>query len=288
MATIVKHAAPLRPSRSSTTVRRVDRTDHPEDSVVSIAGVPVGGRRFTVIAGPCAVESLAQVADTAEAVRRYGGHLLRGGAFKPRSSPYSFQGHGLDGLRLLRQASDQTGLPIVTEVLESAEIPAMLPLVDAFQVGARNMQNGPLLRALGRQEKPVLLKRGPSATVEELLLAAEFILNGGNAAVILCERGIRTFEPSTRYTMDLNAVAVLKRETHLPVIVDPSHGTGRSELVLPLARAAIGAGADGLIVEVHPRPAEALSDGRQSLTPEGFGRMMTGIAPFVAAAGRTL
>ena len=288
MTIALRGSAPLRPLRSGGSARLVDRENHPDDSVVSIADVPVGGRRFTVIAGPCAVESATQVEATAEAVRFHGGHLLRGGAFKPRSSPYTFQGHGLDGLRLLRTASQRTGLPVVSEVLESGEIAHMAPFVDAFQVGARNMQNAPLLRALGRQTKPVLLKRGQSATVEELLLAAEFILTGGNSAVVLCERGIRTFEPSTRNTLDLNAVAVLKRATHLPVIVDPSHGTGRSELVLPLARAAVGVGADGIIVEVHHRPSEALSDGGQSLSPDGFGKLMAGIAPFVAAMGRGL
>jgi len=288
MTIALKRIAPLRSIPAGGSARLVDRANHPDDSVVSIGGVPVGGRRFTVIAGPCAVESTAQVEATAEAVRLYGGHLLRGGAFKPRSSPYTFQGAGLEGLRLLRAASQRTGLPVVSEVLESSEIPHMAPLVDAFQVGARNMQNVPLLRALGRQARPVLLKRGQSATVEELLLAAEFTLAGGNFGVVLCERGIRTFEPSTRNTLDLNAVAVLKRDTHLPVIVDPSHGTGRSELVLPLARAAVAVGADGIIVEVHHRPSEALSDGRQSLSPDGFGKLMAGIAPFVAAAGREL
>jgi 3-deoxy-7-phosphoheptulonate synthase len=288
MTIAVKRTALLRSIPAGGSARMVDRANHPDDSVVSIGGVPVGGRRFTVIAGPCAVESIGQVEATAEAVRFYGGHLLRGGAFKPRSSPYTFQGHGLEGLKLLRAASQRTGLPVVSEVLESSEIPQMAPLVDAFQVGARNMQNVPLLRALGRQARPVLLKRGQSATVEELLLAAEFILAGGNFGVVLCERGIRTFEPSTRNTLDLNAVAVLKRDTHLPVIVDPSHGTGRSELVLPLARAAVAVGADGIIVEVHHRPSEALSDGRQSLSPDGFGKLMAGIAPFVAAAGREL
>jgi 3-deoxy-7-phosphoheptulonate synthase len=287
MTIAFKRTVPLR-SIPGGGARLVDRVNHPDDSVVSIGGVPVGGRRFTVIAGPCAVESISQVEATAEAVRFHGGHLLRGGAFKPRSSPYTFQGHGLEGLKLLSVASRRTGLPVVSEVLESAEIPHMAPLIDAFQVGARNMQNVPLLRALGRQSRPVLLKRGQSATVEELLFAAEFILAGGNSAVILCERGIRTFEPSTRNTLDLNAVAVLKRDTHLPVIVDPSHGTGRSELVLPLARAAVAVGADGIIVEVHHRPSEALSDGRQSLSPDAFGKLMTGIAPFVAAAGREL
>ena len=264
------------------------RTSHPEDSVVDVAGVPVGGRRFTVIAGPCAVESCAQLSASAQAVRRSGAHLLRGGAFKPRPSPYSFQGHGSDVLGLLRAVSDACGLPVVSEILESGDLERMAPCVDAFQVGARNMHNTALLKTLSRQRKPVLLKRGPAATVDELLLSAEFLAAGGNDQVILCERGIRTFETATRNTLDLNGVAWLKARSHLPVIVDPSHGTGRRELVIPLARAAVAVGADGLMVEVHPDPDAALSDGVQSLTPAGFARLMSEIAPFVEAAGRVL
>jgi 3-deoxy-7-phosphoheptulonate synthase len=255
---------------------------------VHVAGVPVGGRRFTVIAGPCAVESCAQLSAAAQAVRRSGAHLLRAGAFKPRTSPYSFQGHGSDVLGLLREVSDAFGLPVISEILESGDLERMTPCVDAFQVGARNMHNTALLKTLSRQRKPVLLKRGPAATVDELLLSAEFLAAGGNDRVILCERGIRTFETATRNTLDLNGVAWLKARSHLPVIVDPSHGTGRRELVIPLARAAVAVGADGIMVEVHPDPEEALSDGGQSLTPSGFARLMSEIAPFVDAAGRVL
>ncbi|HEU4697662.1 MAG TPA: 3-deoxy-7-phosphoheptulonate synthase [Gemmatimonadales bacterium] len=269
-------------------VSRTLREQHPDDSVVRVAGVPVGGRRFTVIAGPCAVESAAQLGASAAAAAAHGAHLLRGGAFKPRTSPYAFQGHGLAALRLLRDASRRTGLPVVSEILEARDVEAMAPYVDAFQVGARNMQSSPLLRALGRQPKPVLLKRGLAATVDELLHAAEYLVAGGNDAVILCERGIRTFETATRNTLDLNAVAYLKRRTHLPVLVDPSHGTGRRELVAPLACAAAAVGADGIMVEVHPDPDAALSDGPQSLAPDDFARLMARLAPFVAAAGRTL
>jgi 3-deoxy-7-phosphoheptulonate synthase len=234
------------------------------------------------------VESHAQLAASAAAVRRSGAHLLRGGAFKPRTSPYTFQGHGSDALELLRAVSDACGLPVVSEILESGDLERMTPCVDAFQVGARNMHNTALLKTLGRQRKPVLLKRGQAATVDELLLSAEFLAAGGNDQVILCERGIRTFETATRNTLDLNGVAWLKARSHLPVIVDPSHGTGRRDLVIPLARAAVAVGADGIMVEVHPDPDAALSDGLQSLTPAGFARLMAEIAPFVDAAGRVL
>jgi 3-deoxy-7-phosphoheptulonate synthase len=244
--------------------------------------------KLFVIAGPCAVESHAQLAASAAAVRRSGAHLLRGGAFKPRTSPYTFQGHGSDALELLRAVSDACGLPVVSEILESGDLERMTPCVDAFQVGARNMHNTALLKTLGRQRKPVLLKRGQAATVDELLLSAEFLAAGGNDQVILCERGIRTFETATRNTLDLNGVAWLKARSHLPVIVDPSHGTGRRDLVIPLARAAVAVGADGIMVEVHPDPDAALSDGLQSLTPAGFARLMAEIAPFVDAAGRVL
>ena len=264
------------------------RSGHPDDSVVSVGGVPVGGRRFTVIAGPCAVESRAQFADAADAVTRSGARLLRGGAFKPRSSPYTFQGHGTDALDVLRDVSAACGLPVVSEILESSDLDRMNPAVDAFQVGARNMHNTALLKTLGRQRKPILLKRGPAATVDELLLAAEFLAAGGNEQIMLCERGIRTFETATRNTLDLNGVAWLKARSHFPVIVDPSHGTGRRDLVIPLARAAVAVGADGIMVEVHPDPDAALSDGMQSLTPAGFSRLMAEIAPFVEAAGRSL
>jgi 3-deoxy-7-phosphoheptulonate synthase len=283
MTVVLPLTAPAAPARPL-----VERADRPNDSVVMVGGVPVGGRQFTVIAGPCAVESATQLRTTAAAVRRAGAHLLRGGAYKPRTSPYSFQGHGRRALMLLREAALETGLPVVSEVLESADIRRMEPFVDGFQVGARNMHNAALLRALGRQSRPVLLKRGFAATLDELLLAAEYILAGGNDGVMLCERGIRTFETATRNTLDLNAVAWLKQRTHLPVIVDPSHGTGVRDLVSPMARAAVAVGADAIMVEVHPDPASALSDGPQSLTPDGFARLMREIAPFVEAAGRTL
>lgn len=274
--------------RDSAPYKRASRALHPEDTVVSVGGIPVGGERFVVIAGPCAVESAAQIDAAAAAVAAAGALALRGGAYKPRTSPYSFQGHGPDALSLLAAASVRHGLPVVTEILDAADLEHFRGRVGALQVGARNMQNYTLLRAVGRSGLPVVLKRGLSATVEELLLAAEYILNEGNDGVILVERGIRTFETATRNTLDLNAVAWLKRHTHLPVLVDPSHGTGLAELVGPLARAAVAVGADGLLVEVHPAPAEALSDGRQSLSPDAFARLMRELRPFVDAAGRRL
>jgi 3-deoxy-7-phosphoheptulonate synthase len=260
----------------------------PADTVVRVGTLAIGGPRFAVIAGPCAVEDAAQLAATARGVQQAGAQALRGGAYKPRSSPYAFQGHGAAALDLLAAAREATGLPVVSEVLDAGDIPAMLEHVDALQVGARNMQNFTLLRALGRLRKPVVLKRGMAATVEELLLAAEYLLDGGNEQVVLCERGIRTFETATRNTLDLNAVALLKSRSHLPVLVDPSHGTGRRELVAPLARAAAAVGADGILVEVHVDPKRALSDGHQSLSIEEFAALMQGLAPFVAAAGRAL
>ena len=255
------------------------RASHPEDSVVLVGGVPVGGRRFTVIAGPCAVESHTQLAASARAVRRSGAHLLRGGAFKPRSSPYSFQGHGSDALELLRAVSDACALPVVSEILESGDLERMTPCVDAFQVGARNMHNTALLKTLSRQRKPVLLKRGPAATVDELLLSAEFLAAGGNDQVILCERGIRTFETYTRNTMDLAAVPLVHHLSHLPVIVDPSHATGKRWLVAPLAIGGVAVGADGVMVEVHPDPDAALSDAEQQLTLDQFRAMMAELIP---------
>ena len=258
------------------------------DTVVDIGGVAVGGARFTVIAGPCAVESAEQMTATAQAVAATGAHLLRGGAYKPRSSPYSFQGQGAAGLAHLAEAKRLTGMPIVSEVLDAADLPGMLEVVDALQIGARNMQNFSLLRAVGKAGRPVVLKRGMAATIEELLLAAEYILDSGNPNVVLVERGIRTFETATRNTLDLNAVAFLKLRTHLPVLVDPSHGTGRRELVAPLARASAAVGADGVMIEVHIDPRRALSDGHQSLSPTEFDALMLGLAPFVQAAGRHL
>ncbi|MGH8426974.1 MAG: 3-deoxy-7-phosphoheptulonate synthase [Gammaproteobacteria bacterium] len=268
--------------------KRASRALHADDTEVSVGGVRVGGERFVVIAGPCAVESETQINAAAEAVAAAGARCLRGGAYKPRTSPYSFQGHGPQALEFLAAAGKRHELPVVTEILDAADLPLFEDRVGALQIGARNMQNYTLLRAAGKSGLPVVLKRGLAATVEELLLAAEYILNEGNTQVILCERGIRTFETATRNTLDLNSVAWLKRHTHLPVLVDPSHGTGLAELVTPLAKAAVAVGADGLLIEVHPAPAEALSDGRQSLSPQAFTQLMHELAPFVEAAGRHL
>jgi 3-deoxy-7-phosphoheptulonate synthase len=259
------------------------------DTIVRIPGptpTQIGGRTFTMIAGPCAVENLTMLRTTATAVGAAGANLLRGGAFKPRTSPYAFQGLGEAGLEMLGQVRAETGLPVVTEVMDARQIEAMLPYVDVFQVGARNMQNYTLLAELGRIRRPVLLKRSAAATIEELLLAAEHILAPGNGDVILCERGVRARETKTRNTLDIAAVPVLKRETHLPVIVDPSHAAGRSDLVLPLSLAALAAGADGIMVEVHPHPAEALSDGDQSLTPSEFRALTAAIAALAPLLGR--
>ncbi|MGH8307901.1 MAG: 3-deoxy-7-phosphoheptulonate synthase [Gammaproteobacteria bacterium] len=274
--------------REKAPYKRASRALHPDDTVVSIGGVGVGGDRFVVIAGPCAVESEAQIDAAAAAVAASGARALRGGAYKPRTSPYSFQGRGPEALRLLASASKRHGLSVVTEIIDAVDLSSFVGIVDALQIGARNMQNYALLRAVGKSGMPVVLKRGLAATVEELLLAAEYILNEGNNNVVLCERGIRTFETATRNTLDLNAVAWLKRNTHLPVLVDPSHGTGVAELVTPLSKAAVAVGADGLLIEVHPSPADALSDGRQSLTPESFARLMRELRPFVEASGRRL
>ena len=267
---------------------RVLRGVRRETTRVSIGGVEIGGEEFVVVAGPCAVEGEEQVNTTAEAVANAGARVLRGGVFKPRTSPYSFQGLGLPGLKHLHEAGRQHGMPVVAEVMSEDQIEPMLPFVGALQVGARNMQNFSLLKALGRTRTPVLLKRGMAATVEEWLLAAEYVLDGGNPNVILCERGIRTFEHSTRFTLDLAGVAVAKSRSHLPVLVDPSHATGIPELVAPMSFAAAAAGADGVMVEVHPRPAEARSDGAQALTPEMFDDLMARLAGFVLAAGRRL
>ena len=260
----------------------------PRQGGVKVGPYEVGGPGFVVIAGPCAVEGKELLAATADAVRRGGGHLLRGGAFKPRTSPYAFQGLGQEGLRLLAEAGRERGMPVVAEVMDASQLPEALEYVDVLQVGARNMQNFSLLKALSKVRRPVLLKRGLCATFEEWLLAAEYLLEGGNEQVILCERGIRTFETATRNTLDLAAVALAKQRTSLPVIVDPSHATGRSELVAPMALAAAAAGADGLLIEVHGFPQEALCDGRQALTPALFQTMMERLAPLLAALGREL
>lgn len=264
------------------------RDFHPDGSVVRINGIVIGGQKVVVMAGPCAVESRQQLMETAALVKAAGAHILRGGAFKPRTSPYSFQGLGLKGLELLREARDAFNLPVVTEVMSPQDVPLIAQYADILQVGARNMQNFALLSAVGTVQKPVLLKRGMMSTVEELLMAAEYILSHGNSQVMLCERGIRTFEPSTRNTFDINAIPVLKSLTHLPVIADPSHGTGKWGLVTPVARAAVAAGADGLIVEVHPNPAQALSDGAQSLKPDRFAAMMADVRRIAQAIGRTV
>ena len=266
----------------------VSRQMHPHDTVVDLGGVPVGGHHFAVIAGPCAIESHEQFLETACAVKKQGAHVLRGGAFKPRTSPYSFQGLGREGLKILRDVGQTLGLPTVTEVVEVADVACVGRHASAFQVGARNMQNFRLLQALGRVRQPVLLKRGPAARIEDLLLAAEYIVAEGNPNVILCERGIKTFETATRNTLDLNAIPFIKQHSHLPVLVDPSHGTGLRELVVPMALAAAACGADGLIVEVHRNPAEARSDGDQSLFPEQFARLMEQLDPLVTLLGRSL
>ena len=255
---------------------------------VKVDGFWVGGSNFVVMAGPCSVESKEQLFTTARGVRASGASVLRGGAFKPRTSPYAFQGLGREGLELLAAAREQTGMPVVTEVLEPGEVSLVAEYADILQIGTRNMQNFPLLKEVGRTDKPVLLKRGLSATIEEWLMAAEYVMAGGNFRVILCERGIRTFETAVRNTLDLSAIPVLKRLTHLPVIVDPSHAAGKRYLVKPLALAAAAVGADGLIIEVHPTPDTAMSDGPQSLTLEDFDDLMGSLQPILSAVGRTL
>lgn len=254
--------------------KKANRKFHPDDTVVSVAGRTIGGgKNITLIAGPCSVESEEQIVEIAQRVKKTGAGFLRGGAFKPRTSPYSFQGLKAEGLELLRIARKETGLPIVTEIMSIEHLP-MFEDVDVIQVGARNMQNFELLKELGHTDKPILLKRGLANTIEELLMSAEYIMSGGNSRVILCERGIRTFETATRNTLDISAVPVLKRLSHLPVIVDPSHAAGLPWLVEPLSKAAIAAGADGLIIEVHNHPQQALSDGAQSITPDQFDRIV--------------
>lgn len=266
-----------------------NRKFHPQDTIVNIAdGVAVGGKKLVVMAGPCSVETEEQIIDVARHVQEQGAAILRGGAWKPRSSPYSFQGLKAEGLELLHKAHEATGLPVVTEITNPAHIELFLERCDCFQVGARNMQNFELLKELGQTGKPVLLKRGFANTMEEFLMSAEYIMAGGNEQVILCERGIRTYEPYTRNTLDISAVPVLKRMSHLPVVVDPSHAGGIYWMVEPLAMAAVAAGADGLMIEVHNDPAHALSDGAQSLTYESFAETMNGIRAVAAAVGREL
>jgi 3-deoxy-7-phosphoheptulonate synthase len=276
--------------RVSKPFKLASRDFMPRSTVVEVGeasnAVEVGDREIVIAAGPCAVESWEQLEEVAVAAKSCGVRLLRGGAFKPRTSPYSFQGLGEEGLKLLARAREATGLPVVTEVMTPEAVPLVERYADCLQIGARNMQNSNLLQACGRAKKPVLLKRGPAATLEEFLMAAEYILSSGNRNVILCERGVRTFERATRYTLDLSAVPLLKEWSHLPVLVDPSHGTGHSSLVPPMARAAIACGADGLLIEVHPNPERALSDGQQSLTPKLFAETLAGVAAIAAAVGR--
>ncbi|MBC8647134.1 MAG: 3-deoxy-7-phosphoheptulonate synthase [Thermoanaerobaculia bacterium] len=266
----------------------VSREAKRESTVVSIAGVPVGGPRLVLIAGPCAVESEEQALEIAHLVRAAGAQLFRGGAFKPRTSPYSFQGLGEKGLKILARVREETGLPIVTEVLDTESAELVAEYADCLQIGARNMQNFSLLRKVGRLRKPVLLKRGMSATIEELLLSAEYLLAEGNFDVVLCERGVRTFADHTRNTLDLAAIPYVQRISHLPILVDPSHGTGKRQKVLPLSRAAVAAGADGLLIEVHSRPEAALSDGPQALLPEMFSQLVEEIRRMAPVLGRSL
>ncbi len=268
------------------------RDFHPENTVVTIgqgaAAVQVGGPAVAIMAGPCAVESWEQLEEVARAAKAAGARMLRGGAFKPRTSPYSFQGLGEEGLKLLARAREATGLPVVTEVMTPEAVPLVERYADCLQIGARNMQNYNLLQECGKAKKPVLLKRGLSGTIEELLMAAEYILSAGNQDVILCERGIRTYERATRNTLDISAVPLLKELSHLPVVVDPSHGTGKRSLVAPMALAAVASGADGLIIEVHPHPERALSDGPQSLTPKMLGDLMKRLSAVARAVGRSV
>jgi len=274
--------------RVSEPFKLASRAFHPEDTVIDFGEVRIGGNEVVVMAGPCAVESREQVLETAHAVKEAGAKVLRGGAFKPRTSPYAFQGLGEEGLQYLREAADRYGLLTVTEVMDREQVPLVSQYADILQVGARNMQNYALLRELGNIRKPVLLKRGFAATIKELLMAAEYIMAGGNYQVILCERGIRTFEDSVRNTLDISAIPVVQSLSHLPIIADPSHGTGRRDKVAPMARAAVAAGADGLLIEVHPRPEEAKSDGFQSLYPHQFASLMEELRIIAAAIGRRI
>lgn len=282
MDTIATHTGPVSGPQLTS------RNHHPQDTIVTVSGIPIGGHEIVVMAGPCAVESLQQLSETAWIVRKNGGSILRGGAFKPRTSPYSFQGLGGEGLKMLGQVKAETGLPVVSEVMDTREVENVARYVDILQIGSRNMQNFPLLKEAGETRVPVLLKRGMMATIEEYLYAAEYILSRGNPNVILCERGIRTFESSTRFTLDLNAIPILKRETHLPVIVDPSHGTGHGWLVPSMAKAAVAAGADGLLMEVHYCPGDALCDGSQALYPEEFSQLMKDLGKVAEAVGRSI
>ncbi|MBI4552486.1 MAG: 3-deoxy-7-phosphoheptulonate synthase [Candidatus Latescibacteria bacterium] len=265
----------------------VSREVQPSDSIIQVDGVEIGGHEVVVFAGPCSVESKKQLMETAHAVQKAGAKILRGGAFKPRTSPYSFQGLGIEGLKIMAEVKKETGLPVITEVMSPEMVPVVAEYADILQIGARNMQNYPLLMVVGKSHRPVMLKRGLSATIEEMLLAAEYVLAGGNHQVILCERGIRTFETWTRNTLDISAVPVLKRYSHLPVFIDPSQATGHAEYVSAVSCAAVAAGADGLIIEVHPNPEKALSDGEQSIRPEVFAELMPQLRAVAQAIGRT-
>ncbi|RUA17019.1 MAG: 3-deoxy-7-phosphoheptulonate synthase [Clostridia bacterium] len=265
-----------------------NREFHPQNTVIQVGDVKIGGEQLVIMAGPCSVESREQLFETAAAVKEAGAHILRGGAFKPRSSPYSFQGLGEKGLKYLAEASEKYNMPIITEVMAPEEVKLVASYADILQIGARNMQNYRLLQAVGKVDTPVFLKRGLSATMQELLMSAEYVMANGNPNVMLVERGIRTYETYTRNTFDINAIPSLKLMSHLPVIGDPSHGTGKWRLVAPIAKAAIAAGADGLMIEVHPRPAEALSDGAQSLKPKRFAALMDELRVLAAALGRTM
>ncbi|MBV9868101.1 MAG: 3-deoxy-7-phosphoheptulonate synthase [Abitibacteriaceae bacterium] len=266
----------------------VSRESHPADSVLDIQGVKVGGQQICVMAGPCSVENREQVMTTAQAVRESGAQILRGGAYKPRTSPYDFQGLGLEGLEILAAARKATGMPVITEVMTPSLVEQVCEYADVLQIGARNMQNYDLLKEVGRCRTPAMLKRGLSSTIEEWLKAAEYILAGGNSNVMFCERGIRTFEPSTRFTLDLSAVPAIKKASHLPIIVDPSQGTGRRDMVIAMSKAAIACGADGLLIEVHPHPEDAMSDGQQTLDIAQFNTLMHDLKPIAAAVGRSL
>jgi 3-deoxy-7-phosphoheptulonate synthase len=274
--------------RISSPYKLASRTYKPDDTVVTVGDIRIGGDEVIVMSGPCSAETEKQVRTTATAVRRAGAKIFRGGAFKPRSSPYAFQGLGEEGLRMLQDAAKAEGMALISEVMDISQIPLIEKYCDIFQVGARNMQNFTLLRELGHARKPVMLKRGISATIEEWLLSAEYILSGGNTDVILCERGIRTFETATRNTFDISAIPVVKKLSHLPVVADPSHGAGRRDMVAPMARAAVAAGADGLIIEVHCDPDHALSDGAQSMFPAQFDRLMAELRIIAPAIGRSI
>jgi len=279
----------LRVHRISSPYKLAGRAWRPEGTVIEFPnGATIGGRHVAIIAGPCAIENRDQIFTIAAAVKAAGGGFLRGGAYKPRSSPYSFQGLGIPGLELMREAADAHGLATVSEVMEISQIEPMLPYVDCFQVGARNMQNFNLLRELGQVRKPVLLKRGIAATIEELLLSSEYILSGGNYDLILCERGIRTYETATRNTMDISAIPVVKKLSHLPIVGDPSHGTGRRDMVAPMAKAAVAAGADALLIEIHPNADKAVSDAAQTMYLEDFAKLTAELRVIAGAVGRTL